>query len=313
MIHIAMASDDNYAQHLAVAVRTVMDANESEIIFHIMDNGISEENKNKIAEMIKEGKKQYRFYDFTNLEEEYGFTSKSSVLPISAYARIFLPEKMDASINRVIYMDVDMVNVESLQEVYQLPLEECIIAGVQDFAGEKARVSNGYKIEDRYINSGFMLIDLVKWRENDTTNKIHKYILERQGYVVQEDQGAINAVLKGKIKIIHPRYNAMTPFFFVKSRYIRERFNIPNYYSDTEIAEAKRKPVIIHYLKFNGLANRPWEEDCIHPMRKRYTEALARTPWAGTPLLKDGKTFRQHLSCLYNLKMPYSIQRLLHR
>ena len=292
---IALASDNNYIQHLAVTMESIMQNNgDSKITFHIMNNGIRKEYVDILKEQVEMHNQNIIFYDFTNLEEEVGFSSHSSVLPISAYSRIFLPAKLH-NISRIIYVDVDIVCCGSLQEVYNLELGEKIIAGVQDFADKRARIENGLSLNTRYINSGFLLIDIKKWNERNITKKIHNYILERGGRVVQEDQGAINAILKDDIKIIHPKYNAMTPFFFMESQHIKELFNIPVYYSDQDIQEAKKNPIIIHYLKFNGLVNRPWEEGCIHPKKDMYRFYLLKTYWKNAPLKKYNQPIAQKI------------------
>ncbi len=309
---IALASDNNYVQHMAVVIESVIQNNVNENInFHIMNNGITGDNLIKIRHQIESRGKKVFFYDFSGLEDEVGFHSHSSVLPISAYSRIFLPPKLQVNVDRLIYMDVDMVCCGSLADTYSINMGKNIIAAVQDFANIKARISNGLDIEDRYINSGFMIIDVNKWLEQGITNKLHNYILERDGKVVQEDQGAINSVLRNQIKIIHPKYNAMTPFYFVTSKEIKERYNIPIYYSDKELKEAKSNPVIIHYLKYNGFVNRPWEKNCVHPMKNKYQQYLAQTEWAGVKLLPDKRTFGKRIKDNYQLLCPWRIKKYI--
>lgn len=309
---IALASDNNYIRHMAVTIESIIENNmNDDINFHIMDNGIEKSNIEKIRVQIESRGKRVYFYDFSNLEEEVGFYSHSSVLPISTFSRIFLPPRLQIKTDRLIYMDVDMVCCRSLSEIYDIEMDQNIVAGVQDFADTRARLANGLDLNHRYINCGFMLIDINKWIENDVTSKVHNYILERNGEVVQEDQGAINSVLQNEIKIIHPRYNAMTPFFFVKSKEIRERFDIPVYYTDAEIKEAKNHPVVIHYLKYNGFVNRPWEENCIHPMREKYQYYLAKTEWAGIELIPDSRSVMQRLKCNYQVLFPWGLKKML--
>ena len=311
---IALASDNNYVQHMAVAIESIIENNiNEEINFHIMNNGIDLINIERIKSQIESKNKNAFFYDFSNLENEVGFKSHSNVLPISAYSRIFLPPILKTKTDRLIYMDVDMVCCSPLSDIYHINLKNNIIAAVQDFADEKARLGNGLDLNARYVNSGFMLIDIKRWVEEDITNKLHNYILDREGTVIQEDQGAINSVLRNRIMIIHPKYNAMTPFFFTKSKEIKEKFDIPVYYTDKEIIEAKKNPVIIHYLKYNGLINRPWEQNCIHPLKKTYHFYLEKTAWAGTALLSDKRSALQRIKCNYQLKCPWNIKKIIIR
>lgn len=309
---IALASDNNYVQHLAVTIESIIDNNQNEyIVFHIMNNGITKNNMEKLRKQIEDKNKEVYFYDFTNLEEEVGFKSHSSVLPISTYSRIFLPPRLKKQTSRLIYMDVDMVCKGSLAEVYSIDMKNNIIAAVQDFAGVRARVENGLDLNYRYVNCGFMLIDIDEWMKYDVTSKVHNYILERQGKVVQEDQGAINSVLRDKIMLLHPKYNAMTPFFFCSSAEIKGRFSIPVYYTDKEMREARRNPIVIHYLKYNGFVNRPWEEHSVHPLKKEYINYLNKTEWSGCELISDKRSLVQRIKCDYQIYMPWVIKKFV--
>ena len=53
-----------------------------------------------------------------------------------------------------------------------------------------------------------------------------------------------------------------------------------------EIDKAVKNPVVIHFIeKFTG---RPWIEECIHPMKKRYLDLLNDINCFGTALHKLG-------------------------
>ena len=75
------------------------------------------------------------------------------------------------------------------------------------------RLVVGLKYNDRYINSGVILINLKKWREDNLEKKFIDFINKYNGDVPCADQGTINGVCKNKILIIHPKYNTMTPMF----------------------------------------------------------------------------------------------------
>ncbi len=314
MLNIALASDDNYAQQMTIAIYSIIQSNSQEdITFHILDTGMNSKSKECIIRMIEDNNKKYTIYDLSDMENNYGFKSKSDVLPIGAYARIFLPNMLEDDIDRILYIDSDCVNVEKLSKLYYIDMKDDIIAGVQDFADSKARLSNGLNEKTRYINSGMILFNVKLWKEENITSKIHEYILKKSGNVVQEDQGAINAILKGRIKILSPEYNMLTPFFFVSSKYLTERFNIKNFYSDKELLKARKNPIIIHYLKFNNLVNRPWEKYCFHPKRNIYRKYYEELYGKKIKLVRNNKTIRQYLSSIYTLYIPYKIKKCINR
>lgn len=305
LIHIALASDDNFAVHMGTLICSLQENNHDMIItYHIMDNGLSETNKNEIIKLIERGGNSYHFYDFINFEEAVGYDSKENDWPMATFSRIYLPPILKEKIDRLLYLDVDMLCMGDLSEIYNISLDGCIVAGVQDFASAAARAANNIPYQQKYINAGFLLIDVPKWLDFGATNKIHAYVSERKGRVEQCDQGAINAVLGREAKIVHPKYNAMTPLFFVSSNYIKAMYGIPEYYSESEIRQAKSEPIIIHFLKFGGLVNRPWVARCTHPMKDYYFKYRNMTYWKNVPLENDNKTMKRRIIDYLWLKLP---------
>lgn len=88
------------------------------------------------------------------------------------------------------------------------------VAGVQDNPALYALEAIGMDENDRYINSGVLLINLKQWRAERIEEKIIKMIQAHNGFVLHHDQGIINGVCKGKIKILPPKFNTMSQFFF---------------------------------------------------------------------------------------------------
>ena len=128
-LNICMASDENYATHLGICIVSLMENNSSNIIMHILNNNISERN----IEKLKSLENQYEnlkliFYDIQKFFEDSNvdsfiknqFDGRNDFynrLGISAYLRLFLQDLFPKDIKKVLYLDCDMIVLDSLDEL----------------------------------------------------------------------------------------------------------------------------------------------------------------------------------------------------
>lgn len=275
-MNVLYSTDSNYAPHAAASIYSLLDHNKNfdQITIYIIDDNISEENKNKFYKIISEFKNsELIFYPFEKLKSKLQI--KQTWFAMVGYARLMLSDITDA--DRILYIDCDTIINSSLEELWNTDLGGCCVGGVQDNPALYALEAVGMGRSDRYINSGVMLIDLKKWREENIEEKIIEMIKNHNGFVLHHDQGIVNGVCKGSIKILPPKFNTMSQFYLHKVGQIKRLYDIDTYYTQAELDEAVRNPVIIHYI--NKFYNRPWFKDCSHPMRNLYVSYLEKTPF----------------------------------
>ena len=101
---------------------------------------------------------------------------------------------------------------KDLSEFYDTTLEDVYTAVVNDVMtvwGEEHRTWLQFK-EDVYFNSGMMLLNLNKMREDSLPEKLLDYRLNGINYFM--DQDALNVVFEGKIRLVSPEYNLLNCF-----------------------------------------------------------------------------------------------------
>ena len=104
--------------------------------------------------------------------------------------------------------------------------------------------------------------------------------------MTHHDQGVLNGVLNGQWKRLYLKYNVMTIHYMMSQSKIRRYYkDEAPYYDILEINEAINKPIIIHFTP--SFTNRPWEDNCCHPLRVFYSRVLAISPWRDYPLKRD--------------------------
>ena len=288
-LHIAISSDSNYAKLVSILLVSLFDNNQwaSCITVHLLSNNIDEESIKLIENHIPSDKGNLVVYDVSDIAGRLKIKVPSTIA-ISAYSRLFLSSLLDENIDRVIYMDVDAIVLGSLKTIWYTDLENNQIAGVLDDVALYAKKAIGLEFNEAYVNSGFLLLNLKQWREEGIETKILDYLIAHNGNVFHHDQGLINAVCIRKM-ILPVNYNMVTNFFVFPYHSFKQQ----PFYSEEEMEDGKKHPIFIHFTA--GVANRPWIENCKHPLKNIFLKYKARSLYKNIPLEKDSRPMKLKL------------------
>lgn len=272
-IDICFASDDAYAPFMGVALESVLaHASRQDLIrFHVLDNGISALNKRRITALRgRHPAFSVTYYpvDAALLE---GLPLVNSHLSRTAYARLFMGCILPDFVQRVIYLDCDVVVRSSLAELARIQLDGQLVGGVEDLGVmKKARAGRHpwpYR-KQTYINSGVLLIDLARWRAEDVAGQLIRYMRAPAHPLQYEDQDVLNFALSGRVKILPPCWNGQ--MYWGSSMWNRH----------PEIALLRRTLLTCPVVHFASPA-KPWfEKSGWHQNTKQYRRMMACSPWA---------------------------------
>ncbi|MBP2660068.1 MAG: glycosyl transferase family 8 [Firmicutes bacterium] len=123
-------------------------------------------------------------------------------------APYILPE----SIDRILYLDADIIINGSLHELYEQDFEGAYAAVIKDrfdFCDEVVlqKQKLGMIDSDVYFNSGVMLMNLSVFRENIKLNDIMEFIEEHRDKLFYFDQDILNCLLLEHKKLCDLQYN----------------------------------------------------------------------------------------------------------
>jgi len=305
-MNFLLSSDNNYAQHLGVTIYSLLDKNRAvdHICLWIVNNKISSDNKNKLSGLVSQfSNADIEWIDFGKWEEKLSL-NMSWPISVSSYARLFIGSMLPKSVDRIIYMDCDMIVCDDLSGLWNTELGTDMIGAVQDDINDKVKGAVGLQPNDPYFNAGMLLIDLKRWRAEDMEEKCLKFINDRNGQVKHHDQGVLNGLLVNKWMRLPLNYNLMTIHYFFSLRQIKKYFNDHAvFYTKQEIESAKANPVILHFTP--SFTSRPWVEGCAHPLKELYKKSLMRTPWRGAKNTVDNsKLYLKIINWRYR-NLPY--------
>lgn len=298
MINVMYSCDENYLRHAAASICSLLENDKkNEITIHLIGNKLSDKSKNKLEKLVNSYNQKIIFYE---IEEVLKGLKLNDNFPISSYARLFIENLVN--VDKIIYLDCDTIVRSSLKEMYDINIDDYYVAGVQDEVPSYEVNIIGMNSDDRYINAGVIIINLKKWREDGVRDKFIDFVDLRNGKVQHHDQGILNGVCKGKIKIIAPKYNFMSQFFLFSSSRAKKLFNIKKFYSQEEIDDSMKDPVIIHFI--SKFFRRPWESGCSHPYLDEYNLYLKKSGFYSEPIVIKEKKGLKLRKFLYN-HMPF--------
>ncbi len=275
-LNVAYACGEEYARHAGVSMISLFENNKEfdEIYVYLIDNGILDRTKNILLEIANKYKRKIIYKSCENLCRKIKVSTER--YPISTYSKLFLGQLEE--IDKIIYFDCDTSITGSLKELWTLDINEYYVAGVWDDAAPRLKSAVNVNGSEKYINCGFVLMNLDNWRKYKLEEKSIELINKFNGDVPFLDQGVVNSICKNHTLLLEPKYNLMSYMLMFKAREIEKLCKVERMYTQKEIDDAIENPVVIHWV--NGCYNRPWSKNCTHPLRGKYLEYLKMSPWS---------------------------------
>jgi lipopolysaccharide biosynthesis glycosyltransferase len=136
--------------------------------------------------------------------------------PEAAYP-LLLPELLPAAMDRILFLDADILVLADLAELWETPIGEHVLAAVRDEAipfccsprGVKKCKDSGISKDAAYFNCGVMLIDMFKWRKREVTRHASGYLKSVGRQVDFLHQEALNAILWNDWHPLDGRWNLL--------------------------------------------------------------------------------------------------------
>ena len=249
IIPIVLYSNDDYSPYMYTTMVSILENADKKtfyVFYLLVPSNFSEITKNTILKIYDIYKCYIRFIYLEKIINNSNF--KSSRFILSSYYHLLIGDLLPNELNKCLYLDVDICVCKDLAELFNIDIEENYVAGVIDinfyFSEEKKYKRLNISSMKPYINSGVIVMNLKKIRENNITQKF--YELTKNNDCNSHD--ILNIACSGKIKILPPKFNS-----YIWGLKVNEP-NLSQIYQKEEILEAINQPYIIHYMD----KNKPW-------------------------------------------------------
>jgi lipopolysaccharide biosynthesis glycosyltransferase len=229
-------------------LRSLVETNpNTEFDIYLAHSSLTEDDFDVINECINDKIKIHPIVVDEKLFDDAPVLSRISK---ETYYRLLLENFLPESVDRILYLDPDIVVINPLDELYNMDLKGNVIAAASHTYGiieffNWLRLN--LKFGTNYINAGVLLIDVNAWRNTIKTDAIIKFIADNIKKLWLSDQDAINMIFKNKILHIDERKFNLDEKTY--SRYFKKGKIDPQW--------VEKNSIIIH---FNG-TKKPWNTE----------------------------------------------------
>lgn len=278
-LNIVYSCDEAYVEHTGISMLSLFENNMDfeHITVNFIHKDVSETSLSLLKELAEEYDRELLIVPIQEINSRLKIRTTGRHIE-TVYVKLFLGQL--TGLEKVLYIDSDTIINSSLRGLWELDISNVLVAGV-DTTSVDSKSLLGLLKSDKFINDGVVLLNLSLFRQLNIEDEFVSAIAKYDGDPPVLSEGIINAVCKGRILSLHPKYNLMSGLIGYKF----DRFSqMDSYYSRSEIEEAIENPVIIHYL--SAFFNRPWNIYCSHPLRNKYLYYKSLSYWKDIPLIR---------------------------
>lgn len=260
-MNILVTIDDNYINQLEIMLFSLRRHHPHEAIeVYLLHEKISKEALKTLNETLQIVEIKLhpiqidnQFFENFPITERYPFTMYYRLL-----AAHFLPDTVD----RILYLDPDLVVINPLDSLYQIEFNDQFFAAsthvektLEKINQVRLNYTNGI-----YVNSGVLLMNIARLRVEQDVDAIAQYVERFKDLLLLPDQDVLSALYPDKIiKIEAIQYN------MTERMWIKEKVN----QLGGKLEWIDENCHIIHYIG----KNKPWLPNYFGDLDRYYIEA----------------------------------------
>lgn len=220
-MHVALTFDDNFWAPAYATMRSVclFSHQRDELVFHLCHRTLTAAHRADLEQITTEFPVTLHWHD---LDQSDMFRDIARRMPENkrlsniVYARLMIDRLVGPEVERILYLDCDMLVREDVAELFALDLQGNAIAAVRDSIG--AFITNRRDLKqnrdlfdpaDYYFNAGMVLIDVASWREANIIGRMEEAFASGVMQRIYYDQDLLNLVFKGQWLKLPWRWNVI--------------------------------------------------------------------------------------------------------
>ncbi|KAI8032312.1 putative galacturonosyltransferase-like 10 [Camellia lanceoleosa] len=195
LVHIAMTLDAKYLRGSMAAIYSVLKHTScpENVYFHFVASDSNTPNPTELTQIVKSTFPSLAFKVYSFNEGVVKSLISSSIRqaldnPLN-YARSYIADIIEPCVNRVIYLDSDIIVVDDIQKLWSIALTGSRVIGAPEYchANFKKYFTDEFWFDSKlsmvfegkrpcYFNTGVMVMDLGRWREGNYKVRIEKWM-----------------------------------------------------------------------------------------------------------------------------------------
>ena len=265
-MNLLFAINRNFADLLAVTLRSVVkNGGADHYDAYILHSDLTPEDQEDI---IREAGKNVTCRFLPVDETVFDGFPESGRYPRQIYYRLIAPLLLPEELERVLYLDVDLVVINSLEELYNMDFQGnyyIACSHVNEFLTKFNQVRLGVEEDAPYINTGVMLLNLPLLRENLTLEQVRQTAQKKMKTFFLPDQDLLTVMHGEHIRLVDTM-----------------RYNLSDRLLSWHNANPQNEPIGLDWVRENAVIihyygkNKPWKETYSGILDVFYHEAAER-------------------------------------
>ena len=281
-MNILLCTDNIYAMPTGVLMHSISDHDKDVKYYVFVDDAFSELNRQRFTDIANYYGSEITFYTISKeqtenmpvkREDQPGYITKS------AYNRLFAASMLPKDVEKIIYLDGDIVVRKSLRPLWDTDIDGYAVGVVNDMHELKHIQSMRlpYDMKDGYFNSGVLLINVKYWREHNCMALFDEITEKHQEILTLHDQDVLNIAFHDKKKWLPVTYNMQNGFLYKNQKL----WSVPEIEEDLNVM--KHDPAVVHFSTWD----KPWKLECFHPYCKDWRKYFFRSVWKKEKLIGE--------------------------
>ena len=244
VVHLVFITDENYALMTGVAIQSAIENKnpKNQYDIRILGYRLTAVTQKKLLALNRKNV-QITIIEVFSLEKFKNIKQTRYITP-TALLKFDLPTIFN-KLDKVLYLDGDVFIQGDLWEFYNKNIRRNYAAVVKDAVSLTPKVHQQQSVckNDNYFNSGVLLLNLKKMRQDNIPQKLLEWRLHHGTYFM--DQDALNAVLSPNIKTLNCWYNFLSHYpFSYPSKQLSAFYQteIPN-----DFLSSYKRALVLHY------------------------------------------------------------------
>lgn len=280
-VNLILSFDDGYLKPACALLNSILahTANGEEIDFYILhDEALSREVQEKLIEFYHKRTTLY----FIQIDKFFvgHFPLNRKHININSYYRLLIHNNVPTEIERVIYLDADMIVCDDIVDLWNYDIGTFSCAAVQDEEG----ILESYRLFEKdfnhsYVNAGVMIfnLQLAKKKYGNLDFLYVESFYKFKNRINLQDQDILNIAYKNDIFLLPLRWNLSSASYKLQKD-IEPCSGLEDHhayaFSLQEEQHARLDPAILHYTG----RRKPWKFLCPHYLKSFYWRYYLQTP-----------------------------------
>ena len=216
-MNVLVSCDENYINPLKTMLYSLFKSNDIQIEIYLIHKDIRDEKIKEIEKFVEKASLGKGKLNTIKVEDLFSKAKTTFYYTEEMYYRLLAYKYLPKSLDRILYLDPDVLVLNSCEKLYNMDLSDKYFAAathtiptVQSANVARLSLTSGHKDIENYFNSGILMINLELARNSEKYEKeVLNYVENSKSLgLIMPDQDLLNVVFRNKIiKIDEIKYN----------------------------------------------------------------------------------------------------------